>query len=148
VDLLSTSLTYDGVGRIAREVTRLPGSDLDRSYIYTEDGEFETVTEAGNPTTRYTYNANGNRVSIDVNGTFTTASYDDQDRLTQYGTSTSVRPLRSAWLRRALHCARCVGPARKTVPSLNDGRTASLSSSRIKEVDGAINHRLFVPRAP
>jgi RHS repeat-associated protein len=87
-DLLSTSLTYDGVGRIAREVTRLPGSDLDRSYTYTEDGELETVTEAGGLTTRYTYDANGNRASIDVNGTVTTASYDDQDRLTQYGNTT------------------------------------------------------------
>jgi RHS repeat-associated protein len=87
-DLLGTSLTYDGVGRIAREVTRLPGSDLDRSYTYTEDGELETVIEAGGPTTRYTYDANGNRASIDVNGTVTTASYDDQDRLTQYGNTT------------------------------------------------------------
>jgi YD repeat-containing protein len=46
------------------------------------------VTEARGPTTRYTYDANGNRASIDVNGTVTTASYDDQDRLTQYGNTT------------------------------------------------------------
>ena len=57
------------------------------TFVYTYDtaGRLTDVTKNGTVIAHYTYDSNGNRLSLtDATGT-TSGTYDAQDRLTQYG---------------------------------------------------------------
>lgn len=82
--LLSFDLTYDKLGRVAEKLETVQGITDHYAYGYDGAGRLAQVTRNGTPNAPYVYDANGNRVA---NGAFT-GTYDEQDRLVQYGNTT------------------------------------------------------------
>jgi RHS repeat-associated protein len=86
--LFSVRYTRDSLGRISSKRETIGGSTSTYAYSYDESGRLFQVTKDGRIES-YTYDPNGNRLShTDADGRTTTGSYDAQDRLTQYGTTT------------------------------------------------------------
>ncbi|KAB2841357.1 MAG: RHS repeat-associated core domain-containing protein, partial [Burkholderiales bacterium] len=83
--LLHYSLSYDPLGRITAKDETVGGVTTAFQYQYDPAGRLEEVRRDGSTTTRYGYDANGNRVSLDGSPI---ATYDDQDRLLTYGGTT------------------------------------------------------------
>jgi RHS repeat-associated protein len=86
----SATYTRDALGRIATRIEFTDGITRAFAYTYDPDGRLTEVRQDGSLTARYTYDANGNRLSRTDGGGTTTATYDDQDRLIQSGASTYV----------------------------------------------------------
>jgi RHS repeat-associated protein len=59
----STSWTYDAFGRILTETDSRTGASIRNGY--TEAGDLLSITDPGNRTTAYTYDAMGRRIAID-----------------------------------------------------------------------------------
>ena len=82
----STQYVYDKLGRITQKTEILEGVTSIYVYGYDDAGRLKTVSQDGVTTEQYSYDSNGNRLTATtitqgtVNG-----SYDEQDRLTQYG---------------------------------------------------------------
>jgi len=88
----------DALGRIVRKTEAIDGQT--RAYVYTYDGagRLIDVTTDGTRTGHYEYDANGNRMTyVGLNGTVK-ASYDAQDRVSQYGKATYVYTANGEWL--------------------------------------------------
>jgi RHS repeat-associated protein len=83
-NLFSATYTRDKLGRITQKVENVLGGSITSSYSYDQAGRLSSETIDSVRTT-YTYDADGNRTH--VNGV-EVASYDDQDRLTAYGSAT------------------------------------------------------------
>ncbi len=88
--LFNEQLAFDKLGRITQRTENINGATNIFAYAYDQTGRLTAVTlnNAANPFTTYAYDANSNRTSINVGGSVTNASYDAQDRLTQYGGAT------------------------------------------------------------
>jgi len=81
---------YDKFGRIIQKTETISGVVSVYSYGYDLAGRLAEVRENGSTAATYTYDVNGNRLSYtDPNGTVI-GTYDDQDRLLQYGNTTYV----------------------------------------------------------
>jgi RHS repeat-associated protein len=81
-------LTRDAVGRVNGKAETLGGITHSVAYAYDAAGRLTEVRRDGLLSETYTYDGNGNRLSFtDASGTVN-ASYDAQDRLTQYGGNT------------------------------------------------------------
>lgn len=77
----------DDLGRIKYKTETFAGSTTDIEYGYDERGRLEFV-QTGAVTENFVYGPNGNRTSYtNSNGVSLTGVYDDQDRLTTYGTA-------------------------------------------------------------
>jgi RHS repeat-associated protein len=85
-NLLGEQYTYDKLGRITQKTETIEGVPATYSYAYDVAGWLTQVAKDGTPIATYTYDANGNRLTGP--GVSTNATYDDQDRLLQYGTNT------------------------------------------------------------
>jgi RHS repeat-associated protein len=84
--LFSATYTRDSGGRIAeKSETASQGTDT-YAYAYDQAGRLTDVTKDGAAPSHYTYDQNGNRLSRTSGGIATYGTYDDQDRLIQYGT--------------------------------------------------------------
>ncbi|EDN71249.1 Rhs family protein [Beggiatoa sp. PS] len=81
--------TRDKLGRITQKVETLEGVTTTYAYDYDQAGRLITVTQNGVVTEQYSYDANGNRLTANTatHGTVN-GSYDEQDRLLQYGSNT------------------------------------------------------------
>ena len=85
----SNQYTRDKLGRITQKTEVVEGITSIYMYEYDPAGRLVKVTQDGAVTEQYTYDDNGNRLSANtathgaVNG-----SYDEQDRLLQYGGNT------------------------------------------------------------
>lgn len=77
-------LTHDAGGRLRRVVESIDGAATTYDYTYDVDGQLTEVKRNGVATESYAYDLNGNRTNSVV-GDAETATYDDQDRLTQRG---------------------------------------------------------------
>ena len=88
VEKFKQEFTYDKLGRITQKIETVLGAADTYDYTYDAAGRLSTVTKNGSLISTYTYDANGNRLSHATPGGTTTGTYDDQDRLTQYGTAT------------------------------------------------------------
>jgi len=84
----ATSYLRDAIGRITQIVEAIGAVSVTYEYAYDPDGRLTQVKQNGTATYTYAYDANGNRTSATGPGGPVTATYDVQDRLTQYGTTT------------------------------------------------------------
>jgi len=81
--LLAQTYAYDKLGRIVQKSEQVQGQTDSYGYEYDSAGRLQAVTKNGAPLSTYQYDGNGNRISDGVNQ----ASYDEQDRLVQYGSA-------------------------------------------------------------
>jgi len=86
--IFSESFTRDALGRIVQKVETIGGASDTYAYAYDLAGQLTSVARNGATVESYVYDANGNRTGGSVGGSPVTATYDEQDRLTQYGAST------------------------------------------------------------
>jgi RHS repeat-associated protein len=77
-------LTRDAIGRVSQKDETLNG--VLKTFVYTYDsaGRLTQVTTNGSVTATYSYDENSNRSGGTIGGVATTATYDRQDRLTNY----------------------------------------------------------------
>ena len=85
---LAVQYSYDKLGRITQKVETIQGVATTYAYSYDLAGRLVGVAPTGAASSSYSYDANGNRLSKTVGGVTVNGTYDDQDRLTQYGTTT------------------------------------------------------------
>jgi RHS repeat-associated protein len=87
--LYQATYERDSLGRIT-EITETVLDDPATTKTYTygspDTGFIATVATDGTVSERYSYDGNGNRLRFTTPGGTTTAEYDDQDRITRYGT--------------------------------------------------------------
>jgi RHS repeat-associated protein len=83
--IFGEAFTRDGGGRIIKLVQSLYGTSTTLEYGYDARGRLQTVTKDGTEVASYRYDSNGNRISVTTPGGSLTATYDDQDRLLEYG---------------------------------------------------------------
>ncbi|WP_395847176.1 RHS repeat-associated core domain-containing protein [Cystobacter fuscus] len=86
--LYSLSLDRDVAGRIISKTEVANGVTHEWGYSYDTVGRLHTVTLDGEPYASYGYDANSNRTSLSRRGVLLTATYDAQDRLQTFGSST------------------------------------------------------------
>lgn len=85
--LYSAQYTYDKLGRITQKIETVQGVANTFDYTYDTEGRLMGVTlnSAPTPANTYGYDQNGNRTSGNIGGVVSNGTYDNQDRLTQYG---------------------------------------------------------------
>jgi RHS repeat-associated protein len=86
--LYDAQLTYDKLGRITQKVELIGGVTTTKVYGYDTAGRLQTVTRNGVLIDTYSYDSNDNRASLNRSSVVTNGTYDNQDRLTQYGAAT------------------------------------------------------------
>ena len=86
--LFDVTDTQDALGRIAHRVETVEGVANSFDYTYDAVGRLTQVKQDNVVTATYTYDANGNRLSFTGPGGTVNGTYDAQDRLTQYGSTT------------------------------------------------------------
>ncbi|HXO42201.1 MAG TPA: RHS repeat-associated core domain-containing protein, partial [Thermoanaerobaculia bacterium] len=84
-EILRTDFTRDAAGRIARKVESILGDTNTYDYTYDAAGRLTDVALNGAPLSHYEYDSNSNRVATVEGSVNTTAAYDSQDRLLQWG---------------------------------------------------------------
>jgi RHS repeat-associated protein len=84
----SAGAPRDELGRIVDRTETNGGATVTYSYEYDSLGRLIEVYEDGTLAQAFTYDDNGNRLSLDTPSGSTTATYDDQDRLLTYGNFT------------------------------------------------------------
>jgi RHS repeat-associated protein len=85
--LFRTSYVRDSLSRITEVTEIVQGDTTVAEFTYDDAGRLETVTRNGQLTASYEYDANGNRLELTTQGGTVTGTYDDQDRLTSYGSA-------------------------------------------------------------
>ncbi len=86
--IYAETFTYDKLGRIVTKTETIGGATDTLAYDYDAEGQLIEVRRDGDTVETYDYDANGNRVAATVGIGSVTATYDDQDRLLTYGTTT------------------------------------------------------------
>ena len=84
--IYSAAYTHDALGRITQKVETIGGTATTYGYTYDAAGRLSAATKNGSPFSTYSYDSNGNRTAR--TGPSVIASYDAQDRLTNYGSTT------------------------------------------------------------
>ncbi|HEX6616918.1 MAG TPA: RHS repeat-associated core domain-containing protein [Gemmatimonadales bacterium] len=85
--LFQTSYLRDSLSRITQLTETVQGVTTVAAFSYDSAGRLATVRRDGTLMASYRYDANGNRLDVTTPNGVVTASYDDQDRLTAYGTA-------------------------------------------------------------
>lgn len=98
--LFSQSYTRDSLGRVATKTETIGGVTSTYVYNYNTAGALTDVTKNGVPFATYGYDTNLNRTSATVGGISVAATYDNQDRLSTYGTYTFTHNAPGEWLTR------------------------------------------------
>jgi RHS repeat-associated protein len=86
--LYTVQYTFDKLGRITAKTETLGGVSDTYEYAYDLAGRLTQVKKNGVAVATYTYDSNGNRLSFTGPGGSLNATYDNQDRMTQYGGAT------------------------------------------------------------
>jgi RHS repeat-associated protein len=91
--LYDVQYTFGEHRRITAKIETLAGVAVTTGYAYDAAGRLAEVFLDGAAIARYTYDVNGNRLSRTTPAGTVTGTYDDQDRLLQYGSTTyTYRP--------------------------------------------------------
>jgi RHS repeat-associated protein len=85
--IFAQQFTRDKLGRITQKTETIGGTTDVYVYNYDLAGRIASVSKNAVTTATYSYDANGNRLSVVDGGGTTLGTYDNQDRLTQYGTA-------------------------------------------------------------
>jgi len=85
--VFSVTYTRDKLGRITQKVETIQGVTDTYDYLYDQAGRLKEVKKNGTVAATYNYDTNGNRLSLVTPSGTTTGTYDAQDRLTQYGST-------------------------------------------------------------
>lgn len=83
--IYANTYAYDSLGRIAKRSETIGGATDQYVYAYDLVGHLTKVSKNGTVLARYTYDANGNRLSVAQPSGTLTSHYDAQDRLTKRG---------------------------------------------------------------
>lgn len=86
--IYAATYVRDDVGRITTRTETIEGVTTVYDYDYDAAGRLEGMEIDSVPTTGYTYDGNGNRLSSMGPGGTATGTYDDQDRLISWGPAT------------------------------------------------------------
>ncbi len=86
--LFQTSYTHDSLSRITELTEMVQGTSTTLGFTYDPAGRLSEVRRNGVLEATYEYDLNGNRERLTTSGGVVTGSYDSQDRLTSYGTTT------------------------------------------------------------
>jgi RHS repeat-associated protein len=86
--LYSATYTRDKLGRITQKVETIGGMPDTYDYTYDTAGRLTQVKLNTATISTYAYDGNSNRASLTTSGGTVTGTYDNQDRLTAYGTAT------------------------------------------------------------
>ncbi len=81
----TASAPRDSLGRIVERTETNGGATVTYGYEYDALGRLIEVYEDGNLAQSFTYDDNGNRLSLDTPTESISATYDDQDRVLTYG---------------------------------------------------------------
>ena len=82
---ICTNYIEDGLGRIIEKTETVEGETDTYGYTYDLAGRLTEVTKNDTTIASYTYDSNGNRLTYTDSGGTINGTYDDQDRLMQYG---------------------------------------------------------------
>ncbi len=85
--VFQTGYVRDSLDRITQLTETVQGSTTTRAFTYDSAGRLATVTENSVLVRTYGYDLNGNRLSLTGPGLSVNGSYDNQDRLLSYGTT-------------------------------------------------------------
>jgi RHS repeat-associated protein len=85
-NLIAEQYTSDALGRITQKVETIDGVTHTEQYSYDSTGRLIEVQRDGSVSARYSYDANGNRLSATGPDGTIQGKYDAQDRLITYGT--------------------------------------------------------------
>ncbi|MGH7164136.1 MAG: RHS repeat-associated core domain-containing protein [Nitrospiraceae bacterium] len=85
--VFSTTYTRDKLGRITQKLETVQALTDTIDYTYDQAGRLTQVKKNGTVIASYLYDSNGNRLSRTTPGGTTLGFYDNQDRLTQYGST-------------------------------------------------------------
>lgn len=83
--VFNNAFTRDQLGRVTQKSETVDGITDAYSYTYDVASRLTVVSKNGIAIENYGYDDNSNRTSATVAGSSVTASYDDHDRLNQYG---------------------------------------------------------------
>lgn len=86
--LYATQYSYDGQGRMIQKVETVGADTHTFDYQYDVRSRLIATSKDGSAYSSYTYDANDNRLSYTGPGGAATGTYDDRDRLVQYGAAT------------------------------------------------------------
>ena len=87
--LYSTTHTRDKLGRVTQKIETIGGGAANTyDYAYDTAGRLMQVKLNSVTVSTYAYDSNDNRASLTTSGGTLTGTYDNQDRLTQYGATT------------------------------------------------------------
>jgi len=85
--LYAVAYTRDADGRIASKAETINGRTTTYAFTYDNAGRLTGVTQNGTSLSKYTYDTNSNRLSAITSSGTVNGTYDAQDRLLTYGTS-------------------------------------------------------------
>ena len=85
--LYAVTYTRDADGRIASKVETINGKSTTYAYTYDKAGRLTGVSQNGTTSSTYGYDTNSNRLTAKTPSGSVTGTYDAQDRLLTYGTS-------------------------------------------------------------
>jgi RHS repeat-associated protein len=87
--IFETAYVRDSINRITQKTETIDGVTMVYSYVYDQAGRLAETLRDGVTTSTYGYDDNGNRAThTDEDSVVTTGSYDNQDRMVQYGNTT------------------------------------------------------------
>jgi RHS repeat-associated protein len=86
--LLAAQFVRDKLGRITSKTETIGATTRTYSYTYDPRGPLAQVLTDGALTAKYTYDANGNRLSVTDGVTTVAATHDAQDRILTHGAAT------------------------------------------------------------